>query len=327
MLTGCLAGTSGQKGNFVFYDQTRIPEFWSTDHQINSPVATGATLNILVKKVSDLKVVSKIGTVDFTPALFQVTGKSNGILGLKATAAGTTDMAVNADGLYDTINLTVEDPAKQAIEPRPWRNLYINPVMFQKGIVVLQGSKFWTFGWQINSKDKKLTGFGASQWSVDGNAFNSKPVQGSDYLELTAEKTGESTLKYGKATYTLWAGQEKDIKSISFYDALGEQAGSVFKEVNHGIPLAVYLAMYDGKGRLVVGDLDTLPQFTSSDTSVVKLDTVTKDDIKNAKSEYAIHPTRFVLVQCQVETGSVTVTATWSGLTSKFTVNCTKNTN
>jgi len=324
MLTGCLTGTTGENGNFTFYDQTKTPEFWQTDRKIDAPVATGASLAIQIKKTSNFKLVQSLESVDFSPMLCKKTGFDSGILEIKANAAGATKMTVKADGLTDTLGLTIKEPAKQSIEPRPWHNLYLKPLIFPKGVVVQQGSKFWLFGWQIDAKGDSLTGYGADKWVVDGDTFTYKTEPYSDYLELTAIKDGESTMKFGKATYKLWSGQETIVKTMSFYDALAEEAGSVF-EIKYGSPTIIYMALYDADKRLIVGELSSMPEFKSSDDSIVKLSVPTEKDLKNKASGISLNYSRVVLVQCQAETGSAVVTVSWSGLKEEFTVNCMKN--
>ena len=324
MLTGCLQGTSGQQGNLNFYDQTKTPDFWNTDRQLDAPVATGANLQIMVKHTSDLTVVQTIDSVDFNPAICQKLSTANGIVKLKAKQEGITNMTVNADDLTDNITLQVKTPTTQQIEPRPWQNLYIKPDMFSNGLAVLPGGKIWLFGWQMDEKNNHLTGYGASKWTMDNDVFQSKPVQDSDYLELTAIKNGKSSLHYGKAKYDLWSENEDAAKTMSFYDALGEIPGNNFN-IKYGSPTVIYIALYDNDGRLLVGELSTMPQFTSSDNSIIKTSAPTQKDLDNKDPKISWNPSHFVLIQCQVGTGTTDVTVTWSKFTGKFTVNCIEN--
>jgi len=318
---GCVIGTKGENGLLMFYDQTKTPEFMDTNRELETPVAVGAKLSILIKTASTLTPV-EIEDVKSDPPILEVLKTDHAVVTVKAMAPGQPRLTVTAGGLSDTITVDVVNPYTQVIEPRPWYNFYMNPTAFEKGLSVLKGSKIWLFGWQNDAQGNHLTGYGTLKWKVDGEAFDSAPEPDSDYLELTAVSDGKSDITFGQAHYELFAAQEKDITTLKFYEALHDEKVADSFTTSPGTPLVIYLAFYDKDGRLITGEVQGKPEIHASAQGVIKLGQLC--DQKETDPKKINYPCRFLLLSCEQESGSSTVQVNWAGQEGRFTATCIK---
>ena len=217
-LSGCVAGTEGEEGNFTFYDRTPPAQHafpWDGDQSLSSPLALGARLQV---GVSSHGIGFRPERVTVEPASLATVESiyDTGFI-LQANAAGQVRITVQGATREDHVSIVIRQPDEAEVLLRPWDWYPLPESYFDHGMAVLLGATSHLFG-QARAGGVDLTGYGLHTFlpaSAGDSVFAATSRQSSNFLDLKALAVGTEKYSFGpSAQVEVGVVTEEDIASV-----------------------------------------------------------------------------------------------------------------
>ena len=240
LASGCDTTMTGTSGNLeLSYTHGGLFE------SVSNPIGAGLMADVVIREIGaeDALVIDSAESDDET--ILTVSGLDGARMDLLAGGAGVATLSVDAEGLSDAFNITVEDIASVS---------YGTIVSGQEGDVIAAGASLWVPRTVTSEGGSSLTGYGLpmpeiapidSAVGIEDGAIGATLVQFSIPGEIQlSDGIGEAS------TYTVIDGADV---SWTVDDGVSEEASLSIGET----PLML-LSGVDSEGRNVLGSLSSI---------------------------------------------------------------------
>lgn len=307
---GAACGTTGQSGNFTFYDTTLSADALPTPSALHRSVAVGADLTIEVRDGSD----NGPGTLSaeiIDGDAFDIVGEGMRVT-VVALAEGTATLEVtSADGTKDQVDLTAA--ALDHAELYPWADTIVSYGEPDETVfALLPYGRLGLNGRLFDAAGNRLTGTGLFDFGGDTAALTVDPFEtyaNGAYLTWDGATPGDVSLTGGQDTtfpVRLLAADAPLTLSVVFDSTHTEDAGVVTAA---GPTIIGSLRLHDDGGRRVMPRQADRPTWSvvAGDDGVL-VPTIPADDVFGPDTGTFLTP---------VCPGSATVKVDYAGATAE----------